>query len=348
MGIKDLMTGIGADSAESLGLTGAADEIRPIPPAPQPPVYKSQLPASAVSRGEIAGTFGKHESDFIQYYVYDSDGNFITSKIKTGGSRVDLVKLNPGQDLRDCGLIAGKYRIEYNFLRQRGGKPRVIFQDEEDQIWNGQIREENGRYFKGIELDNNNPTTKEEVFIFDDTYMVHEISPSRQEVRIVAKDSDIAEYNNGFASLLFKEFRYNPILTDIAGDGKIDSNDPFKFVATLDDSDAGFKEEMVGGYIEIPNAFITGYEETVNYIQKPNPNYVNSTNTNPENKFVDSKEAQKEKQDAARAAAIDPSSIEDSPGEQTPMTQAAASNNPKTSGGGSSGMAAVLDMMDDG
>ena len=60
------------------------------------------------------------------------------------------------------------------------------------------------------------------------------------------------------------------------------------------------------------------------------------------------KEAQKEKQDAARAAAIDPSSIEDSPGEQTPMTQAAASNNPKTSGGGSSGMAAVLDMMDDG
>ena len=83
MGIKDLMTGIGADSAESLGLTGAADEIRPIPPAPQPPVYKSQLPASAVSRGEIAGTFGKHESDFIQYYVYDSDGNFITSKIKS-------------------------------------------------------------------------------------------------------------------------------------------------------------------------------------------------------------------------------------------------------------------------
>ena len=186
------------------------------------------------------------------------------------------------------------------------------------------------------------------LFIKEYKYFTHEISPSREEVRIVAKDSEIAEYNNGFASLGFKEFRYNPILTNIAGDGKIDSDDPFKFVATLDDSDGGFKKEMVGGYIKIPNAFITGYEETVNYIQKSNPNYVASTNTNPENKFVDSKEAIKEKQDAARAAAIDPSSIEDSPGEQTPMTQAAASNNPKSSGGGKSGMAAVLDMLDGG
>ena len=30
--------------------------------------------------------------------ILDSDGNFITSKIKTGGSRADLVRLNPGQD----------------------------------------------------------------------------------------------------------------------------------------------------------------------------------------------------------------------------------------------------------
>ena len=329
MGIKDLMTGIGADSAESLGLTGAADEIRPIPPAPQPPVYKSQLPASAVSRGEIAGTFGKHESDFIQYYVYDSDGNFITSKIKTGGSRADLVRLNPGQDLRDCGLIAGKYRIEYNFLRQRGGKPRVIFQDEEDQIWNGEIREENGRYFKGIELDNNNPTTKEEVFIFDDTYMVHEISPSRQEVRIIAKDSDIAEYNNGFASLGFKEFRYNPILTNMAGDGKIDSADPFKFVATLDDSDGGFKPEMVGGFIEIKNAFITGYEETVSYKQVPNPNYVASTETKPENKMNLAKEVARERADVERAKQTEPKNAAESPGELNPLKQAATRKKPR-------------------
>ena len=307
-----------------------------------------QIPDSGISNQKIQSDFGDYPTDFIEYHVYDSDDNFIISKIKKAGSKSDLVELNPGKDLRECGLIAGKYKVTYNFLRQRGGKPRVFFVDEIGELWNGDVRQEGDKYFKGAELDLNNANTREEVFIFDDTYMVHQVSPSRQEVRIVPKSSDISEYKNGFASLGFKEFRYNPILTNIAGDGKIDSNDPFKFVATLDDSDAGFKEEMVGGYIEIPNAFITGYEETVNYIQKPNPNYVKSTNTNPENKFVDSKEAQKEKQDAARAAAIDPSSIEDSPGEQTPMTQAAASNNPKTSGGGSSGMAAVLDMMDDG
>ena len=42
---------------------------------------------------------------------------------------------------------------------------------------------------------------------------------------------------------------------------------------------------MVGGFIEIKNAFITGYEETVSYKQVPNPNYVASTETKPENKI---------------------------------------------------------------
>ena len=243
-----------------------------------------QLPDSGISNQKVEANFGDYPTDFIEYHVYDSDDNFIISKIKKAGSKSDLVELNPGKDLRECGLIAGKYKVTYNFLRQRGGKPRVFFVDEIGELWNGDVRQEGDKYFKGAELDLNNANTREEVFIFDDTYMVHQVSPSRQEVRIVPKSSDISEYKNGFASLGFKEFRYNPILTNIAGDGKIDSADPFKFVATLDDSDGGFKPEMVGGFIEIKNAFITGYEETVSYKQVPNPNYVASTETKPENK----------------------------------------------------------------
>ena len=199
-----------------------------------------QIPDSSISRENIESDFGRFPTDFIEYCVYDSDDNFIVAKIIDSGAKSDLVELNPGRDLRNCGLVAGKYKIVYKFLRQRGGKPRVFFVDEVGEMWNGDIRQEGDRYFKGAELDLNNSTTREEVFIFDDTYVVHEISPSRQEVRIIPKASDISEYQNGFASLNFKEFRYNPILTDIAGDGKIDSADPFKFTSTLDDSDGGF------------------------------------------------------------------------------------------------------------
>ena len=288
-----------------------------------------QLPDSGISNQKVESNFGDYPTDFIEYYVYDSDDNFIISKIKKAGSKSDLVELNPGKDLRECGLIAGKYKVTYNFLRQRGGKPRVFFVDEVGELWNGDVRQEGDKYFKGAELDLNNANTREEVFIFDDTYMVHQVSPSRQEVRVVPKTSDISEYKNGFASLGFKEFRYNPILTNIAGDGKIDSADPFKFVATLDDSDGGFKPEMVGGFIEIKNAFITGYEETVSYKQVPNPNYVASTETKPENKMNLAKEVARERADVERAKKTEPKNAAESPGELNPLKQAATRKKPR-------------------
>ena len=293
-----------------------------------------QIPDSGTSNQKIESDFGRFPTDFIEYYVYDSDDNFIVSKIKKSGAKSDLVQLTPGKDLRDCGLIAGKYKITYNFLRQRGGKPRVFFVDETNELWNGEIRQEGEKYFKGVELDLTNPNTREEVFVFDDTYMIHEISPSRQEVRITSKTSDIGEYNNGFASLNFKEFRYNPILTDTVGDGKIDSSDPFKFVATLDDSDGGFREEMVGGFIEVQNAFVTGYEETVSYKQALNPNYVASQppdEPEPENKFEKAKEIRREREDVQRVKRTQPKEPGEFPGEMDPYKQAASK--PKSGGG---------------
>ena len=283
-----------------------------------------QIPDSGISNQRIESDFGSYPTDFIEYYVYDSDDNFIVSKIKRSGAKSDLVEINPGKDLRDCGLIAGKYKVVYNFLRQRGGKPRVFFVDEIGELWNGDVRQEGDKYFKGAELDLTNPNTREEVFVFDDTYMVHQISPSRQEVRIIPKTSDIGEYNAGFTSLNFKEFRYNPILTDIAGDGKIDKADPFKFTSTLDNSDRGFKPEMVNGFIEIQNAFITGYEETVSYKQVPNPTYVASTNTKPENKINLAKEVARERADVERAKKLTPKDTAESQGELNPLKQAAA------------------------
>ena len=283
-----------------------------------------QIPDSGISNQKIESDFGSYPTDFIEYYVYDSDDNFIVSKIKKSGAKSDLVELNPGKDLRECGLIAGKYKVTYNFLRQRGGKPRVFFVDEVGELWNGDVRQEGDKYFKGAELDLNNANTREEVFIFDDTYMVHQVSPSRQEVRIIPKTSDIGEYKAGFTSLNFKEFRYNPILTDIAGDGKIDKADPFKFTSTLDNSDGGFKPEMVNGFIEIQNAFITGYEETVSYKQVPNPTYVASTNTKPENKINLAKEVARERADVERAKKLTPKDTAESQGELNPLKQAAS------------------------
>ena len=69
-----------------------------------------QIPDSGISNQKIESDFGSYPTDFIEYYVYDSDDNFIVSKIKKSGAKSDLVELNPGKDLRECGLIAGKYK----------------------------------------------------------------------------------------------------------------------------------------------------------------------------------------------------------------------------------------------
>jgi len=308
-----------------------------------------QIPDSSISKQRIESDFGRFPTDYIEYYVYDSDDNFIVSKIVNSGAKSDLVELNPGRDLRNCGLVAGKYKVVYNFLRQRGGKPRVFFIDEAGEMWNGDIRQEGDKYFKGAELDLNNSTTREEVFIFDDTYVIHQISPSRKEVRIIPKDSDISEYQNGFASLNFKEFRYNPILTDVAGDGKIDSADPFKFTATLDDSDGGFTQDMVGGFIEIQNAFITGYEETVSYKRVPNPAFVASQPKDeplPVNRINLAKEIAREKLDVKRAKQLQPKEAAESQGELNPLKQAAAKPSQRATTNTNRGSSTVRDDYD--
>ena len=40
-----------------------------------------QIPDSGISNQQIESDFGRFSSDFIEYYVYDLDGNYIVSKI---------------------------------------------------------------------------------------------------------------------------------------------------------------------------------------------------------------------------------------------------------------------------
>ena len=75
-----------------------------------------QIPDSGISNQKIESDFGSYPTDFIEYYVYDSDDNFIVSKIKKSGAKSDLVDINPGKDLRECGVIAGKDKVTYKFL----------------------------------------------------------------------------------------------------------------------------------------------------------------------------------------------------------------------------------------
>ena len=80
---------------------------------------------------------------------------------------------------------------------------------------------------------------------------------------------------------------------------------------------------MVGGYIEIQNAFITGCEETVSYKQVPNPAFVASQPTDeppPVNRINLAKEVARERADVERAKQLQPKvAKEDSAEERNPL-----------------------------
>ena len=81
---------------------------------------------------------------------------------------------------------------------------------------------------------------------------------------------------------------------------------------------------MVNGFIEIQNAFITGYEETVSYKKVPNPTYVASTNTVPENRIDIAKERARERADVERVKQQSPKAAVESQGELNPLKQASS------------------------
>ena len=92
---------------------------------------------------------------------------------------------------------------------------------------------------------------------------------------------------------------------------------------------------MVGGYIEVQNAFLTGYEETVSYKQVTNPSYVASQppgEAAPENKFDKAQEMRREREDVERVKRTEPKEPGEFPGEMDPYKQAASK--PKSGGGG--------------
>ena len=275
---------------------------------------------------KIQTDFGKSSHDFIKYCVYDLEDNYIDSARVEGGIQAERVNIQPGRDLRALGFQAGRYKIKYEFIRHRGGfTPEPFFVDANGDVWNGKTREENGKVYKGDTLDYNNDSTREEVFRYDDKYIIHEISPSRTEVRIIPNQKiDLAKYKNGFASLTFPQKQYEPFITPTSGEAKISSNDASVVEVTLADEDGGFTEDMVGGTITVKNAFVIGYEEIITYEQVENPNYVASLppeEPKPVDRDTRAKEIMKEKELVEKIKAQEPKNPLELTGEDA-ITQA--------------------------
>jgi hypothetical protein len=226
--------------------------------------------------------FGEDEREFVEVHVYGEDGVYLDGTIIDDYRLAGDLAVKPGNDLRNLGFFNGKYTVNYNFLRRKAGSEKTFLVDGGGDVYTGAyyVSDVDGKIYRGTKPSEGETNDRpEELFLKDDKYYVHEISPTRKEVRVASYDIDDYNYVTSFEKLGYSEQTYTPEVDNIFGDIAIaeaseSMNVGKTWLATLSDDDRGFDKDMVGSEITIKNAFIVGYNEHITYEKTPNPNYV--------------------------------------------------------------------------
>ena len=144
----------------------------------------------------LGGSFGSNDNDYIEVLLYDTNNNFVESSVVDRGDYIiekESISIQTGTVLRKMGYDRGRYLVKYKFLRKQAGSYETILTNEDGELYNGE--------FNVDDLGNILDPDGNKLFLKENKYIVHEISPTRQEIRIIAQNINNAEYNDNLMSL---------------------------------------------------------------------------------------------------------------------------------------------------
>ena len=214
------------------------------------------LPADAY----LGGEFTTHPNDYIQVLIYDTNDNVIESGIVDSSDYsydIDIgVKLNTGTILRKMGYDRGKYVVKYNFLRKAAGSYETILVDAEGARWLGNYHTMSDGTIMTGEVHSD---TSKALFLKEYKYFIHEISPSRKEVRLAPQPIDDARYLNDFYHVQKQTKKITiPDLVSFSADSNALKPDS---TTLLIEGNYHMTQQMVGGFVSIDNAYVQRYIE---------------------------------------------------------------------------------------
>ena len=212
----------------------------------------------------LGGAFLDNPNDYIEVLIYDMDNNFLESSVigdddflveDVGGKKA--VRLKTGTILRKMGYDRGKFTVKYNFLRKVAGSYETVLVDESNTIYSGDYEvQPNGKI---VTPDN------KELAIKEYKYFIHEISPTRKEVRLATQNIKNVKYLRDFYDLqkTFKRIRPeqgnpNSSLEFVPIGGLSNNSTTIKF--SNSDTTAPqsfFSKRMEGGILNLNNVFVT-------------------------------------------------------------------------------------------
>ena len=196
--------------------------------------------------------FGNSPDDYIEVLIYDTQDNLLESGVvestdyfydeEEGG-----IKIKTGTVLRRMGYDRGRFKVLYNFLRKVAGSYETIVTDTSGNVVNGDIDESE---------------INKSLFIKENKYIVHQISDTRRELRLITQNIRDESYLRRFYKLSSKETKYQADETPISNiefvgtaEEKSTSKE-IKFISTTGMSEGRFDQSMKGGKIIIPNFFV--------------------------------------------------------------------------------------------
>lgn len=214
---------------------------------------------SSVENAYYGGEFTTNQNDCVEVLIYDTNENLLETGIADVSDysydKETGIKLNTGTILRKMGYDRGKYVVKYNFLRKVAGSYETVLVDSEGRIFNGDNYHimDNGKIMTGV----THTDFSKELFLKEYKYFVHEISPSRKEVRIAPQSINDNEYLTRFLEAQVTSKKISIAESDslslyadrdaLKGDSK---------TMKLSGDTSQLTQQMIGGYVSINNAFI--------------------------------------------------------------------------------------------
>ena len=159
-------------------------------------IYSGQKIDLSDSTGKwayLGGEFTDNPEDYVEVLIYNTNEDFLESSIVEPEdykfTKGQDIKLNTGTILRKLGYDRGRFIVKYNFLRKVAGSYENVL-----------VNKNNIRYTGDFDPSNQEDRDKIGVslFIKEYKYFIHEISPSRKEVRLVSEFIQEPENNQRY------------------------------------------------------------------------------------------------------------------------------------------------------
>ena len=200
----------------------------------------------------LGGEFLSNPNDYIEVLIYDTNENFLESSVVNSSDYLretdGTLQLKTGTILRRLGYDRGKFTVKYNFLRTVAGTNENLVVDSEGNV-DTEFNPENPNQVVTIGVSK---------FLRENKYYIHEISPSRKEIRLAPQKIADEKYLRDFydAQKNIKRVR----AADTGGDIEFKGTDKNNSTTIkFSDSESDFLPLMAGGVLTIPNAFITQF-----------------------------------------------------------------------------------------